>query len=111
MTTTPTFEAPMPRLWRTLNSPNAFDPQPDAWDEFYRQSIPTPPEVYRRRRLILVIIVALVVLIGTAISEGAITDEAPPTNSPDILDPMIVQPNGTSDGRYHTCGYVTEDGV
>lgn len=21
------------------------------------------------------------------------------------------EPNGSSDGRYHTCGYVTEDGV
>lgn len=85
-----------------------FDPRPDAWEEFYRRSIPTPPEVYRRRRLAVVIIVGLLVLIGVAISNGTITNEAPPTNSPDILDDV---PNGSSDGRYHTCGYVTEDGV
>lgn len=25
--------------------------------------------------------------------------------------PVTVELNGSSDGRYHTCGYVTEDGV
>lgn len=105
--TDPTFDPPTPRLWRTLTTPNVFDPRPDPWDEFARRSIPTPPHVYRRRRLVLVVVVAFVAVIGLGIREGAITDEAPPANSPDLLD----EPNGTSDGRYHTCGYVTEDGV
>lgn len=38
--------------------------------------------------------------------------EAPPTTSPDIMDDVTTTvPNGSSDGRYHTCGYITEDGV
>lgn len=87
----------------------------DAWDEFYRRTIPTPPEVYRRRRLAVVIIVAVIVLLGVGIAEGVITNEAPPTNSPDLLDdtqistPLVI--SRSSDGRYHTCGVITEDGV
>lgn len=43
-------------------------------------------------------------------------DPGPVATSPDVLSPAGAtspqqEPNGSSDGRYHTCGYVTEDGV
>lgn len=63
---------------------------------------------FSRRRLVLVLIVSALVLIAVAIREGVITDEPPPETSPDIL---TIEPNGTTDGRYHTCGFVTEHGV
>lgn len=79
----------------------------DPWIEFATRTIRPTPDVYRRRRLVLLLIVALVLLIAAAIHDGVITDEAPPTYSPDLLAPI----NTSSDGRYHTCGIVTEHGV
>lgn len=64
---------------------------------------------FTRRRLIVLLIVSAIILIGVAIHEGVIHNEPPPSTSPDIL--TIDEPNGSSDGRYHTCGYVTEHGV
>lgn len=105
-----------------------FATDQDAWDDFARRTIRAPAHVYRRRRLAVLLITGVILLIGLAIAEGVITNEAPPTNSPDILtvtdtDPcwaadgiycgpaQIPAPVISSDGRYHTCGIVTEDGV
>jgi hypothetical protein len=77
-----------PRLHRLLTTPTVFDDA--AWDEFYRRTIPTPPHVYRRRRLGVILAAAILALIGTAIHEGIITDEAPPATSPDLLSDQPV---------------------
>lgn len=45
-----------------------------------------------KRRVIAGLVASVLVLLGT----NALSPDAP---------------NGSSDGRYHTCGYVTEDGV
>ena len=43
------------------------------------------PVTYMRRRLVLLILASFVTLFGLAVHEGLITDEAPPTQSPDIM--------------------------
>ena len=60
-----------------------------------------------RRRILAGAAASAAVLVGAA----ACDPEPPPTQSPDILENVQDIPNGSSDGRYHTCGYVTEDGV
>lgn len=58
-------------------------------------------------RMALVAVFALCLLLAATWQPGA---DTPPTS-----DPLVEQPaaplNPSTDGRYHTCGLVTEDGV